>query len=88
VRQLFQTPPCRWLQLDVTIWSTSSPTPDGGEGDWLLHVLDMRDKAREVPMPHALIDKLPIYLARIGLATLPCLPLAIEKDTFLVIAYP
>ena len=65
------------------------PDPSNGNaGGWILHVVGKRSKAREVPMPDALIAHLEDYLSHRGLIALPCPTLDVSAGTFLVGGYP
>ena len=59
----------------------------GGGGGWILHVVGKRSKAREVPMPDALIAHLQSYLAHRGLLVLPCPSMDVPPGTFLIGGY-
>lgn len=62
-------------------------TSTGSGGGWILHVVGKRSKAREVPMPDALIAHLQSYLAHRGLLLPPSPSLAVPPGTFLVGGY-
>lgn len=62
-------------------------TSTGSGGGWILHVVGKRSKAREVPMPDALIAHLQSYLAHRGLLVLPCPSVDVPPGTFLVGGY-
>lgn len=64
-----------------------SAEPTDGVGGWILHVIEKRNKAREVPIPEVLIDDLKIYLAHRGILPTENNPLG-DPGTFLIGAYP
>ena len=59
-----------------------------GGGGWILHVVGKRSKAREVPMPDALVAHLQDYLVHRGLLVLPSSSIDIPPGAFLVGGYP
>ncbi|CDS55356.1 Integrase [Polaromonas sp. CG9_12] len=58
-----------------------------GSGGWILHVVGKQSKAREVPMPDALVVHLQDYLVHRGLLESPSTSINVPSGTFLVGGY-